>query len=93
MQVTDGCFPQPRLQSAPDSDALRDITFTLVEGDFQVCRSESTHDRMITSRRPRAAGSDSVCRSLCCLAICQHSAGSAVHSRLQILGRDWSTLA
>ena len=35
-QVTNGCFPQPRLQGAPAS-ALRDITFTLVEGDFQVC--------------------------------------------------------
>ena len=37
-QVSNGCFPQPRLQCTPDS-ALRDITFTLVEGDFQVCRT------------------------------------------------------
>ena len=38
VQVTNGCFPEPRLHGMPSS-ALRDITFTLVEGDFQVCES------------------------------------------------------
>ncbi len=42
-QVTNGCFPQPRLQGAP-ADALRDITFTLVEGDFQVCNQSNPCD-------------------------------------------------